>query len=84
MSVSRHPSIRALLRSNEDGLTVTQIARFVNADEDPIRLALKAMPDTYIDRWTKGRDVRGQWEAVWCAVVPPDDCPKPSDVESSA
>lgn len=80
MSVSRHPSIRALLRSCDDGMTLPAIAQALNAPEDPVRLALRNMPDAYIDRWVKTKSCRGQCIAVWCVVVPPENCPRPSDV----
>jgi hypothetical protein len=39
--------------------------------------ALRTMPDTYIDRWTEAKQSQPS-QAVWCAVVPPEDCPKPT------
>jgi len=78
MSRSRHPDIRNLLRAIEDGMTVPVIAAALGAkDVEPIRLALKNMPDTYIDRWDG--PVQGQYAAVWCVVVPPGDCPHPKE-----
>lgn len=67
--------LRALLRATPDGLTVPQIMERLNASDDkPIRLALRAMPDTYIDRWVR----RGApYAAVWCVVEVPEDCPRP-------
>jgi hypothetical protein len=76
MSRSRHPDIRALLRAVEDGMTVPAIAAALSAKYiEPIRLALKNMPDAYIDRWDG--PIQGQYAAVWCVVVPPEDCPHP-------
>ncbi len=35
---------------------------------------VRSMPDAYIDRWIKnGQRV----SAVWCVVVPPENCPRP-------
>ena len=83
MSKSRHPEIRALLREHEDGMTVDELALILRVEkENAVRTALKQMPDTYIDRWRKPR--MGTYTAVWCVVVPPPNCPKPSDVEASA
>ena len=45
--------------------------------------ALRNMPDTYIDRWTKAKQGQPS-QAVWCAVVPPEDCPKPRPKKSNA
>lgn len=76
MSKSRHPEIRALLRANDDGLTVAQIGTALAMKLDSVRQALGDMPDVYIDRYLE--PVRGQYPAVWCAVVPPPNCPHPT------
>ena len=73
---SHHPAIRALLREYEDGLTVTQLVRRLVLAPDSIRNSLTNMPDAYIDRWEG--PINGQYAAVWCVVVPPDNCPKPT------
>jgi hypothetical protein len=71
-----HPKVRALLRAHPDGLTQRAIAEGVPGLRiDVARNTLINMPDAYIDRWAD--PVRGQWQAVWCVVVPPDNCPKP-------
>lgn len=74
---SHHPAVRALLRANPDGLTVKQLKQALPelAKHKTAIQALKGMPDTYVDRWVDAR--RGQWQAVWCVVVPPEDCPRP-------
>lgn len=79
--ISRHPELRALLREHADGLTVAQLAvqlRLKVKDMRPnsIQTSLATMPDAYIDRW-EGPN-RGQYAAVWCVVVPPENCPKPT------
>lgn len=77
MSKSRHPEIRALLRENEDGMTVDQLALILKVEKsNAVRTALKQMPDAYIDRWD--RPGLGAYAAVWCVVVPPENCPKPT------
>jgi hypothetical protein len=76
MSVSKHPAIRALLRQNDDGLTVHEIANRIDLRPDVIRRALGNMPDVYIDRWQAPAH-REPPQAVWCAVVPPENCPPP-------
>lgn len=77
MSRSNHPQIRALLRANDDGMTIAQISDALGARLDSVRQALEAMPDAYIDRYLE--PVRGQYPAVWCAVVPPPHCPHPKE-----
>lgn len=76
MSKSRHSEIRALLRTNDDGMTVAQISIALNIKQDSVRQSLGDMPDVYIDRYLE--PVRGQYPAVWCAVVPPLNCPHPT------
>ena len=76
MSKSKHPEIRALLRANDDGMTVAQISAGLDIKQDNVRQALEAMPDVYIDRYLE--PVRGQYPAVWCAWVPPPHCPHPT------
>lgn len=75
MSVSKHPLIRRLLHQYHDGLTSIEISERLELKPDSVRNALKEMPDTYIDRWTLVPNEPPH--AVWCAVVPPEDCPKP-------
>lgn len=77
MSRSRHPDIRALLHQHADGLTPNDINQFTGIPPDSVRQALANMPDVYIDRWEG--PVRGQYAAVWCAVVPPPNCPHPNE-----
>lgn len=77
MIPSNHPHIRRLLHQYHDGLTSTQIAERLGRSPATIYQALRDMPDTYIDRWTAAK-LRHPSEAVWCAVVPPEDCPKPT------
>jgi hypothetical protein len=75
MSRSTHPSIRRLLHQYHDGLTSIEISERLELKPDTVRNALKDMPDTYIDRWTPVSNEPPH--AVWCAVVPPEDCPRP-------
>ena len=69
-------NIRQLLREHPDGLTTKAIAERVGTNEEAARKRLHEMPDTYIDRWDGPR--RGQYAAVWCVVIPPDNCPHPT------
>ena len=76
MSVSKHPLIRRLLHQYHDGLTSIELSERLELKPDTVRNALKEMPDTYIDRWTLVPNEPPH--AVWCAVIPPDDCPRPT------
>ena len=71
-----HLKIRQLLRQYQDGLTAKEISEKLEKKHDTIYAALQNMPDTYIDRWLKAEQQLPP-QAVWCAVVPPEDCPKP-------
>jgi hypothetical protein len=71
------PKIRELLRQAPDGMTICQLSDITGIRKDTITTALSNMPDAYIDRWEG--PYRGQWAAVWCVVVPPPNCPRPSD-----
>ena len=74
--------IRALLREHSDGMTLEQIVWAVKRDKANIKKIIRAMPDAYIDRWEAVP--RKQYAAVWCVVVPPEDCPKPENVDDMA
>lgn len=65
-----------MLHKHEDGLTINWLAEFLKLSTDSVRGALENMPDAYIDRWTK-LPADKTYEAVWCVVVPPPNCPKP-------
>lgn len=79
MSKSRHPEIRLLLRKFDDGMTARSISEYIGASQAVIYKSLQAMPDAYIDRWANNPGSRGQFESVWCVIVPPDNCPHPKD-----
>ena len=74
--------IRALLRANSDGMTLEQIVWAVKRDRANVKKNVRAMPDAYIDRWEAVP--RKQYAAVWCVVVPPEDCPRPENVDDMA
>jgi hypothetical protein len=76
---SKHDLVRKVLRESEDGLTAKQITEAVGVDKDPLSRILQTMPDAYIDRWSG--PTRGQYSAVWCVVVPPENCPRPTREE---
>ena len=69
--------VRAVLKENPDGLTMKQIMnKFPDRTESNIRRTLKMLPDAYIDRWEAAP--RKTYKAVWCVVIPPEDCPHPT------
>ena len=77
MRKSNHAAIRALLHQNPDGLMVSEVAKALGVKNDSIKVALRSMVDTYVDRWVK---LRGSpMAAVWCAVEVPPNCPKPEE-----
>jgi hypothetical protein len=75
MHKSNHHAIRMLLQQYHDGLTNSEIAERLEKNASHTKRALLGMSDAYIDRWTSRRK---QWTAVWCVVVPPQNCPKPT------
>ena len=75
MSASNHPKIRVLLRQHDDGLTAEELSEKTKVKLDTVCNALKDMPDTYIDRWELKE--RRYFVAVWCVIVPPENCPRP-------
>ena len=79
MKQRRTTRIRATLRSEKysDGLTVSQLSILCDMAPYNVKDALKGMPDAYIDRWVKERTGPGRMAAVWCVVVPPENCPPP-------
>ena len=70
--------IRMLLQKYHDGLTLQDISYYLNMNYTNAGRSLEKMPDAYIDRWIPkvGRGP-GKWSAVWCVIVPPENCPKP-------
>jgi hypothetical protein len=72
---SHHHAIRTLLRSKPDGLTTKEITDELKLSRFTVQFAVKNMPDAYIDRWL--RTPSSPLQAVWCVVVPPENCPKP-------
>ena len=73
-----HPDqlIRSYLQDNPDGLPVCDISSALAIGETTVRYHLRLMPDSYIDRWMLDSRL-GRHIAVWCVVVPPEDCPQP-------
>ena len=79
--MSHTAAIRAMLHANPDGIRAREIQDALPgiSRATTIMRTLHRMPDAYIDRWYLGQGTRGQFEAVWCAVVKPKDCPYPTD-----
>jgi len=69
--------IRAILRDEEDGCIVAELADRLDAPKKSIASALERMPDTYIDSWTEAGQGR-PYEAIWCVVVTQENCPQPT------
>jgi len=59
---------------------VSEVAKALGVKNDSIKVALRAMVDTYVDRWVKLPSA--PTAAVWCAVEVPTNCPKPDDSRS--
>jgi len=76
MRKSNHHAVRMLLQKYHDGLPIADIAERLEKDRGAINRALPQMVDAYIDRWIAHRK---QWVAVWCVIVPPENCPKPTE-----
>ena len=76
MRKSSQTFVRALLRELQDGLTVAELSEKTGVHVNSIQRCVKDMPDAYIDRWQNSE--RGRYlSAIWCVVVPPENCPKP-------
>ena len=70
--------VRNTLRFNPDGLTLNEIARQSGVPYRYVHRAVAKMPDVYIDRWQPPMGT-SQYQAVWCAVEVPDNCPHPKE-----
>jgi hypothetical protein len=69
--------IREILREEEEGCTIAELSDRLHANKNSIASALERMPDAYIDRWTEAGQGR-PYEGIWCAVIPPENCPYPT------
>lgn len=70
--------VRVVLRAAPDGMTVAEIVAAVGTDRAHTGRILKMMPDAYIDRWIVSEAGERWWQAVWCVVLPPENCPRPT------
>ena len=75
MRTNATQSLRSLLRAHPDGLDVGTMANNLEREPSNIRKRLSEMPDTYIDRWVRQNGNAPM--AIWCIVVPPENCPPP-------
>jgi hypothetical protein len=81
--MSQHPGMHGKVRKRlremcdgpEEGATVATLAGMLHHSIEATRAALKAMPDTYIDRYVYINGRRPS--SVWMIVTPPPDCPPP-------
>jgi len=80
MRTATEKRVRELLRANPEGLTIKEVIDATNKTDRSIRMVLRNMPDAYIDRWVVR--YRAVVAAVWCVVVPPENCPKPKSNRS--
>jgi hypothetical protein len=76
---SSHNRIRRLLHLHSDGLTSLEISERTEIKRKTVKSALAAMPDVYIDRWKPVHHESPH--AVWIAIVPPENCPRPLSKE---
>ena len=77
MRTNSTQSLRTLLRASPDGLDVGTLANTLEREPSNIRKLLAGMPDAYIDRWVRQRG--NPPIAIWCVIVPPDNCPRPDN-----
>jgi AcrR family transcriptional regulator len=82
MRKSTHATIRAALRKEPDGLSISQVAQVTGLARASVRQALPNMPDVYVDRWeqiakTKGYEGKS-WRAIYISVAVPPSTPRPS------
>ena len=81
MSGKLQRAARMLLREHPDGLTTQAIGAKLQLGRGSMWNVLSSMPDAYVDRWTPSKEEgRGSntYAAVWCVVVPPENCPHPT------
>jgi hypothetical protein len=71
----RQQIVRQLLRDNPEGMTVLQLSEVAGTGPSHIHRMIHKFPDAYIDRWVKTGNFVA---AVWCVVVPPENCPRPN------
>jgi len=77
MRLDTAATVRATLRFHPDGLTLLEIAHFAGVPYRAVHRAILKMPDTYIDRWQSPVG-KHRYQAVWCVVPVPANCPRPN------
>ena len=76
--INRNLKAKALeaLHASNDGMTVAELVEYIKGIDKPgVYKTLKRLPQTYVDRWTRGPT--GHLTAVWAVVKVPEDCPRP-------
>ena len=68
--------VRATLLKHGDGMTINEIAAASGVPYRSVHRAVHKMEDVYIDRWLAPTGAY-PYQAVWCAVVMPQNCPHP-------
>lgn len=81
MRKSSQTAVRVLLREHTEGLTVAELSEKTGVHVNSIQRCLKDMPDAYVDRWST-TGYKKCYSAIWCVVVPPENCPKPEPRKS--
>lgn len=77
MSSDLAKKIRALLRNEENPMTIQEIALEVGARDTSVRRTLTYnMPDAYIKGWREAYRIRST--QLWAVVVPPPNAPMPA------
>jgi len=80
---SRIDQVRRMLRENADGLSISEILARSGLKSNNVYRILRRMPDAYIDRWVRN-NTNHQTSAIWCVVIPPEDCPRPGPVKKTS
>ncbi len=68
-------AIRALLLSNDDGMTSGELARSLGITSSYVNGILNDAYGFYIDRWAT--TATGTMAAIWVCVPVPENCPRP-------
>ena len=71
-------SIRVVLKTYTDGLTVTEISKRVEKHASNVVKMLRKMEDVYIDRWTETKGGGpSNYTAIYVLAEIPEDAPMP-------
>lgn len=67
-------ALRLLLLTNEDGMTVNQLAKTIGRSHSHVNAVLSNTYGFYVDRWTEAAST---YASVWCVIKVPENCPRP-------